>query len=196
MILYRIVKGHFPDTDFRIVHPRVPERIFQEEDKVTPRICLAKSLDGCLTALSPSLIGIELLMDTIRDVPDGPCAKQEVQRRLRFMQIPYTILEFDVDPNSKTVWMTNKVAQHVPDAFHTGECWLLVPATPVRIQRLWLVAGDIVESRLLVDGRSWRYAELKNSIWSQKAANASLDLVGKLYVLAKTQLLFEKEGEE
>lgn len=61
MILYRIVKGHFPDTEFHIVHPRVPERIFQEEDKVTPRICLAKSLDGCLTALSPSLIGIELL---------------------------------------------------------------------------------------------------------------------------------------
>lgn len=188
MNLYRISQGHAEASAFKLVHPAVPANAFQSEDSTIPRVCLAKSLDGCLTALSPSAVGINLLWSAVKKHPRGTPISKILSEIFESVEIPYTVLEFEVGEREPDFWPTSKVAQYVPDAFYTGECWLLKPAEPVDIRHMWLVSGDIVTSRIAIGGKKWRYMEVKNSVWSSSAQYASRDFVQQLLVLAQEQL--------
>jgi hypothetical protein len=69
----------------------------------------------------------------------------------------------DEDPNLLTEEETQK---YVADSVVTSECWLTRYAKPVKVQKLWLVGGEVVLWPYIVDGVVYDYPIVRNSIWA------------------------------
>ena len=69
----------------------------------------------------------------------------------------------DEDPNLLTEEETQK---YVADSVVTSECWLTRYEKPVKIQKLWLVGGEVVLWPYIVDGVVYNYPIVRNSIWA------------------------------
>lgn len=88
--------------DIKEFIPRIPVDRAEDEESLTPRICVAPTIEGCLTAI-PS--ACNLIKDT----------------RVRFLFKVYEIE--DVKPRNL---LSNRwVKRFVPDAKHTGERWIV-----------------------------------------------------------------------
>lgn len=98
--------------------PRIPENRFHGEDEEIPRICLASTIEGCLTAAP---FGGSRLGENI-DLPNGS------SRLIR-------IYEFDTGSISKeNIIKPDYLYQKdiVRDAEITGEHWITIPIKPTR----------------------------------------------------------------
>ena len=56
--------------------------------------------------------------------------------------------------------------KYVADSVVTSECWLTRYEKPVKIQKLWLVGGEVVLWPYIVDGVVYNYPIVRNSIWA------------------------------
>lgn len=126
------------------------------ENQQIARICTSSSLDGCLTGIGPTHIGLNYLSDMLGHETTEP----------KDVIFPFTVLEFGVQRGDPSVMLPGKVARYVPDAFLSDECWITEPSYPSAVERLWLTDGTIVETGLLLNGKKYRYLCLEDSVWS------------------------------
>lgn len=161
MELYRLLWGTRIVDLVHPIWPEVPRNTMASEDQSQKRICTSTSLDGCLTGIGPSHIGLNSLKDQLA------CGGIDTND----VRFPFTALVFQVDRHSPEVMLPGKVAQFVPDAFHSGECWITLPTVPVASAHIWLLSADIEQIDLLVNGQLHPYLMISNSCWSSEPEN-------------------------
>lgn len=105
------------------VFPRVPRHRLLYENDITPRICVAPTLEDCITA-----IGVEKFSQCCRycgDYPVFDCLSNKIY--------PIIIQEFGLDePYYKPS------ANEVSDVAWTREAWICQSATPIDTELVWL----------------------------------------------------------
>lgn len=101
MIKLYHVSFDLSSTDNSFV-PRVPVSAADDEDKVTPRICLSDTVEGCMAAIGPG---------------DRYIAKGE-KFILRTAYIPL---------DHPALLYPNDIVERVPDALENNEYWFLEP---------------------------------------------------------------------
>lgn len=94
--------------------PAIPESRMQEEDAVTKRICVATTVEGCFSALPSGGSRINNLVEKVGGV--------------------FRVFHIDTDAcgiPEEAIWSDAYLYENdlVPDAEHTGECWILKPFT-------------------------------------------------------------------
>lgn len=92
------------DETTKYYYPRVPKSAMAGEDKSTPRICFADSIEGCITAM--------------------PKSQRNLDIGARMMVFPFLVSQND--PAFISTQMLEK-ERLVPDAIYTGECWYTKP---------------------------------------------------------------------
>jgi len=109
------------------VFPWVPVHAMLDEDTMTPRICVAPSIEQCF-------MGCTLY-------PFRRCCSK-VQGMLQYRGLPgeaYPIIVNVFDADAPYVPSANEV----PDAQDTGEMWLLEESTPIHRAMYWLTTDAI-----------------------------------------------------
>lgn len=115
----------------KVIYPRIPNTAGIYEDKTTPRICVAPTIEGCLT-------GIKLLGRLRRCLAANEDAMS--YETLGLEVYPIIILEFDV-PES----ILYKPLKHqVPDVDITNEYWITQPIKANRVSVKWLNPRSII----------------------------------------------------
>ena len=132
MILYHIMAdtGCLPDD----VVPQIPTNRMKGEDQEIPRICLGHTLDDCLTSIGIAHFVSKFLLAELR----------QNKKYSKDMPLPFIVRMYNIkdeDPNLLTEEETQK---YVADSVVTSECWLTRYEKPVKIQKLWLVGGEVV----------------------------------------------------
>lgn len=153
MILYHIMAdtGCLPDD----VVPQIPTNRMKGEDQEIPRICLGHTIDDCLTSIGIAHFVSKFLLAELR----------QNKKYSKDMPLPFIIRMYNIkdeDPNLLTEEETQK---YVADSVVTSECWLTRYEKPVKIQKLWLVGGEVVLWPYIVDGVVYNYPIVRNSIW-------------------------------
>lgn len=158
MILYHIRAdtGCLPDD----VVPQIPTNRMKGEDQEIPRICLGHTLDDCLTSIGIAHFVSKFLLAELR----------QNKKYSKDMPLPFIVRMYNIkdeDPNLLTEEETQK---YVADSVVTSECWLTRYEKPVKIQKLWLVGGEVVLWPYIVDGVVYDYPIVRNSIWTERKA--------------------------
>lgn len=126
------------------------------EDQEIPRICLGHTLDDCLTSIGIAHFVSKFLLAELR----------QNKKYSKDMPLPFIVRMYNIkdeDPNLLTEEETQK---YVADSVVTSECWLTRYAKPVKVQKLWLVGGEVVLWPYIVDGVVYDYPIVRNSIWA------------------------------
>ena len=191
MKLYRLIAGHIPLKLDDFVKPCVPHNRLENENDTIPRICTAKTLDGCLTAIGPAAIGLNALQEALSDIKQdmGPEHQVQIIEQLAF---PYTILMFDLPDDAPYLVKTARVAQYVADAWRTQECWLIEDCRPVCISHVWLVNGTVGTDFLLCNGKKCTYCYIEGSVWSHTQKQVNSQFKSKIIMAAKNFLYQER----
>lgn len=107
-----VLKSYNTDT---IIKARIPLNKMKEEDGFTPRICVAKSLEECVTAIS--ILGIfRLCLSSNEDMTSYADKGLEVY--------PIIVLTF-----KEKLYKPTK--EQVPDIDRTNEYWIMHDAKPI-----------------------------------------------------------------
>ena len=173
MILYHIMAdtGCLPDD----VVPQIPTNRMKGEDQEIPRICLGHTLDDCLTSIGIAHFVSKFLLAELRQNKIGIAhfvskfLLAELRQNKKYskdMPLPFVVRMYNIkdeDPNLLTEEETQK---YVADSVVTSECWLTRYEKPVKIQKLWLVGGEVVLWPYIVDGVVYNYPIVRNSIWA------------------------------
>lgn len=171
MELYRLIYGHKAMMSQDIVYPVIPQNRLPSEDGNIARICVSKTLDGCLTAIGPSIVGIQALLSYLSSKGEtSRPLKRDGTARLIF---PFTVFTFNVSANCDYLIDTQNVLKFVADAQKTDECWLIKPCTPSCVSHLWLVDGAIELSFLCCNNRRYLYYQVSDSVWSECCSYAT-----------------------
>lgn len=109
------------------IDPKIPYHTMTDEDRTTPRICVARSIENCVSSIG--VIG-----DFRRCCNANPDAKSYENDNEAY---PVIILQF---AESDFVTPTN---EQVPDCKDSGELWLTSRAVPVCGQIKWLGAYSV-----------------------------------------------------
>lgn len=169
--LYRLIYGHVPISTADTVEPVIPQNRLPTENSLLPRICVSKTLDGCLTAIGPSIIGIRTLLNQFPSKEGTtPSLRNNKEAKLMF---PFTVLRFDIPANSSYLIRTRDVSKLVADAWKTDECWLVKPCTPSCVSHLWLVDGIVELSSICHNNHKYPYYQVSNSVWSEQSSYAT-----------------------
>lgn len=149
---YHADTGCLPDD----VVPQIPTNRMKGEDQEIPRICLGHTLDDCLTSIGIAHFVSKFLLAELR----------QNKKYSKDMPLPFIVRMYNIkdeDPNLLTEEETQK---YVADSVVTSECWLTRYEKPVKIQKLWLVGGEVVLWPYIVDGVVYNYPIVRNSIWA------------------------------
>lgn len=111
------------------VVPRVPSTAKPPEDMVTARICVAPTVEECITA-----IGLLGRFRRCLELNDGAMSYSNIGRET----YPVLVEEF----NRPLVY--RPYGEQVADGIYTREHWILVPTTPNRSKIIWLTAKSIL----------------------------------------------------
>lgn len=89
--------------------PRIPKNRMKEEDCTTKRICFSKSIEGALLA-----------------IPDNKYFLNKSNEYFPLIKV------YEIDENliNDSLLDSSQIADKVPDAFKTGECWITKPVAP------------------------------------------------------------------
>jgi hypothetical protein len=180
--LYRLLWGHHSINPAEQILPAVPRNRMSAEDHTIQRICTSTSLDGCLTGIGPTHIGLNYLQEMIKQ------EKEDREEWSKTATFPFTVIRFQVSRKDPDVLLPGKVFKYVPDAFESGECWILKPIAPTEVKYLWLIDGEIVESDLPVNGCKYRYLEIHNSVWSETPKTPNPDFMKGVVAAAREWL--------
>lgn len=143
MYLYRVLLGnafqHLTAEQIKNImfFPEIPYRILKGENDEIERICLAESVEGCLTA-----IGWNFLDTMFQD-----CMDEETEA-LRIV-----ILKFDKDRLDKKYLRSPEELDekgYVPDAYITREWWYELPAKPDNVEIRYLCDYDMNDNDYVV----------------------------------------------
>lgn len=113
------------DLQFPII-PKIPSTRMSREDGITPRICVAPTIEDCFTAM-----GMHRFLRCVEsflhfDTPE----EKEVYP---FLLLSFSQFEGYYTPSEK----------EVPDVGVTNEHWLRKPACPETVDLLWLTSNSI-----------------------------------------------------
>ena len=113
-------------------------------------------LDDCLTSIGIAHFVSKFLLAELR----------QNKKYSKDMPLPFIVRMYNIkdeDPNLLTEEETQK---YVADSVVTSECWLTRYEKPIKIQKLWLVGGEVVLWPYIVDGVVYNYPIVRNSIWA------------------------------
>lgn len=164
----------------------VPTHRIDGEEATLPRICVSKSLDGCLTSIGPHNICIPFLQDMLED--DG------LQRGVGHTELkfPYILHTFKIrlsDIILGRFWNTQKISKYVPDAKLSQECWIIKPIQPESVRIVWLKDAWMHMEDLELDGELCDYVVFENSKWSDNAVLPERRLKARLFRLTERVLM-------
>ena len=114
-----------------LLYPYIPKTAGEHEDKSIPRICVAPTVEDCLT-------GIKLVGRLRRCLAANEDAMS--YETLGLEVYPVIILEFDVPMN--LLYKPNK--HQVPDVDITNEYWLTRPVKASKVMLKWLNPRSII----------------------------------------------------
>lgn len=111
---YMTVDIDVPITTNSNIKPYVPSNRLTGEKAYTPRICVSKSLNGCLTSIGPAAIGTAAILHELCGT-SSLCPEEQAQilDRLAF---PYTILTFDIPADAPYLIQASQLENEVADA--------------------------------------------------------------------------------
>ena len=109
--------------------PKIPITHMLEEDQPTPRICVAETIENCVTSIG--------IVGTFRRC----LAENDSAKSYENDNEAYPILVVKFPDNLDYIKPT---PAQVPDVESTGEYWLLNPARPESIKLKWLSARSII----------------------------------------------------
>lgn len=132
MILYHIMAdtGYLPDD----VVPQIPTNRMKGEDQEIPRICLGHTLDDCLTSIGIAHFVSKFLLAELR----------ENKKYSKDMPLPFIVRMYNIKDDDPNLLTEEETQKYVADSVVTSECWLTRYEKPVKIQKLWLVGGEVV----------------------------------------------------
>lgn len=191
MILYRLVVGHITLAPNELIKPCIPRNRLEGENDTIPRICVSRTLDGCLTAIGPAAIGLDALRKALSGINQdtGPEHRTRIIEQLTF---PYTILLFDIPDDAPYLVKTARVAEYVADAWWTQECWLTKDCQPACISHEWLINGTVGTDYLLCNGKKGTYCYIEGSVWSHTPKQVNSQFKSKIIMAAKNFLNQER----
>lgn len=102
-----------------------------EEDSVTPRICIAKTVEGALRAMPQT---------------------GKIIANMRLIGLPVIVHAYYLSADARNVYIPT--ADKVPDARNTGELWLLEPPEKA-IRRDYLITDEFIHKTKDQDGRDY-----------------------------------------
>ena len=155
LTLYSLLYGIHSIAPGTPIIPRIPKNTIEGEDTSIPRICTSSSLDGCLTGIGPSHIGLNALQEKI---DSGNPSMESIS-------FPFTLLCFQIERKDPALLLPEKVAQYVPDALWSSEHWITRPITPLWTCTQWLVDGTVNEDWLPYRGVKHKYLTISDSCW-------------------------------
>lgn len=140
--LYRLIPGHVDIGFADWIYPCIPKSRLDGEDGLIPRICVADTLDGCLTSMGFAHMCTEEILRAIQHEQglydnlerEGPLWNS-LWKRLRF---PFTLLTFKIDREDPALRYPQELTDLVPDAAWTGEHWITRPIILFDIEHIWL----------------------------------------------------------
>ena len=112
--LYFVTDKHLGSST--ILEPRIPESTLSMEDQVTPRICVAATIQQCLTAIEAS----------------SALETEKVDEKIYYVY--FTIFDDSITKQP--------TSDEVPDAYSTGELWILEPDAFFLIGAYKLTKGE------------------------------------------------------
>ena len=161
MYLYRVLLGnafsHLTEERIKDImfFPDIPHAIMKEENQDIERICLAESVEGCLTS-----IGWNRLDTTFQDFMD------EEREALRVV-----ILKFDINNLDKKYLLSPEELDekgYVPDAYITREWWYGLPAKPDEVEIRYLYDYDMSENEYVIPREVRMYMKEHNIVEGDK----------------------------
>lgn len=155
--LYRLLYGIHDICPDAPILPCVPKNTMEGEDISIPRICTSSSLDGCLTGIGPSHIGLSALQEEINSGHPS----------IASMSFPFTVICFQIDRGDPALLSPIKISKYVPDALWAEEHWITHPIAPVYTSTQWLIGGTVNEDWLPFRGIQHRYLTISDSCWSK-----------------------------
>ena len=185
MEFYHVIWGSHSLDLGKPISPRVPNNTMNGEDKSIGRICVATSLDDCLTGLGPVNIGLHYLCENLR--------QHDNKLELTDVTLPFTVAKFNIDRRDPNVMLPGKVAKYVPDAFLSQECWITKPTTPDEALNLWLVGGTLIEGSMLDQGKKCTYYYITDTKWSSIEQKADIKFVQNIFDVTKVWLSQNKD---
>lgn len=171
---------------------RVPKQRIDGEEATLPRICVSKSLDGCLTSIGPHNICIPFLQDMLED---GGLQQGVGLDKLKFPFILHTFKVRLIDFVQSRILDTPRVAKHVPDAKLSGECWIVKPIEPESVRIVWLRDSWMYMGDLELGDELCDYLVFENSKWSDKEVMPERELKGRLFRLTERVLMQTDDTE-
>lgn len=173
---------------------RVPKNRFDGEEDSLPRICVSKSLDGCLTSIGPHNVYLPYLQDKCKR---GQTGTETGQEHIRFPFILRTYKIRFLDALLGRFWDTSILSKFVPDAAISQECWIVKPMRPESIQVIWLEDAKIQMQDLELDGELCDYPVFCGSKWSDTVVEPTEELESELRRLTKRVIKqFQKDEEK
>ena len=193
--LYRLVWGHDYSKGTPCV-PCIPLGTVGEDEK-TPRICVANTVSGCLTSIGAAYIGelgITKVISSIRAT--DPNAPLDMERAWRSSVYPFTILEFDVEPEDPMILSPEQISNVVLDAAICGEHWILNERVPNRVKKVWLQSATTKDVAVrLSNGYPARIIVFSYDQWSNKKTRPTLSLLRSLNLaFVKIMKQYKKHG--
>lgn len=177
MEFYHVIWGSH-SLDLRMpFSPRVPNNTMDGEDNSIARICVALSLDDCLTGLGPVNIALRFLSENIRQYDNNI--------NLSDVMLPFTVVKFNLDRKDPRVMLPGKVAEYVPDAFSSQECWITKPTIPDEASNLWLVGGTLVKGSMLYQGEKCIYYHFEDTKWSTTEHKVDIGFAQQFFDVTK-----------
>lgn len=193
MELYRLIPGHIDIGFTEWIYPHIPKNRLNGEDGSIPRICVADTLDGCLTSMGFAHTCIEEIQRVMlheQELCDNP--KHEAPlwtslwKRLRF---PFTLLTFEIDQGDPALRYPDELTDLVPDASWTGEHWITRPTLPFNIEHVWLYDAKTEEAMVATqDGLYGSILFVSDSKWSNEEETITSSFAKEIKYVAMQEL--------
>lgn len=128
--------GGFP----LVFYPRIPHNRLKNEEGVTPRVCIAYEIGGCIRALP----GSNKMSTNVKYLFDYKYAWGVAKGMV------FAVNEFEIDDDDPHIVPNSELASKdlVPDADETGECWYL---KELIANKTYFIFVDNVENVLMGD---------------------------------------------
>lgn len=170
--MYRVISGHHNISTADVIEPRGPKDIgVPGEDESFSRICVAPSLDECITSLNVPCLGAIGLEEAIK-AATTPEKKEWLRKNIAILWdqsiYPFTVLTFDIDCDDECLFPPASINHYVPDAHITNEHWIMKPMAPSSVQHLWVYDGKVEDVEVsLPSGVRVRYLKVVGTKWSK-----------------------------
>lgn len=179
--LYRLIWGHDFNKGATCI-PEVPS-CHPGEDQNTPRICVAETIAGGLTALGAANIGEMAFGETeIASKDVASFAFTDIVKAWSLMLYPVTILEFDVVTEDPMVTGTEQLSDVDFDAAICGKHWILNERKPNRVRKVWLCSATVTaKDCVLSNGLPVHCYFFSEAKWSTQKKKPDFSLTTSLF---------------